>query len=456
VSDGLPRTLFGTDGIRGVANVYPMTPEVAMRLGQAMAVQLRAQGPLPRFIIGKDTRRSGYMLETALTAGMTSMGAEVYLLGPLPTPAVAYHIRGMRAQGGVMISASHNPYEDNGLKVFQDDGYKLSDQAERDLEALILDPASLEKKLARPKAVGKAQRIDDALGRYLASLKTIFKKDFNLKGLKIVFDGANGAAYDCGPKLLEELGAEVICQACEPDGININRDCAQENVRLLADRVLAESADLGIGVDGDADRLLLVDETGRSLSGEHFLFEMAVYLKKMGRLKANALVTTSMTNQALEDRLKATGIRCYRAEVGDRYVTAMLKDKGAIFGGETSGHYIFLDQNTAADALFSALEVLALLRHRGCRASDLQNAFELFPQKLVSVAVKQKTPLEQVPRLKAAIEQVEKHYQGKGRVNVRYSGTQSMLRLMVEGPDLVQVETDINALTEIVQAELGK
>jgi phosphoglucosamine mutase len=432
-----------------------MTSEIALALGRALTFVLKKRFKEPRIVIGKDTRRSGYMLETALTSGVCSMGGRVFLLGPLPTPAVAYHIRGLRAHGGVMISASHNPYEDNGLKVFGDEGFKLEDALEEEIEQLLLNTSSWEKWLPAPENLGRAERVDDALGRYLVNLKTIFRRDFDLSGMKIVFDGANGAAYDCGPKLLRELGAEVVAHACSPNGFNINKDCAQESVSLLEGAVIEERADIGIAVDGDADRLMIVDEKGKRLSGEHVMFAVAQFLKDNGRLQNKSMVTTTMANQALEVALQRIGIHCHRSDVGDRYVTARMKQESSIFGGETSGHYIFLDQNTTADGLFSALEVLALLQSQRRKASTLQDSFKLFPQKLVSVPVRERKPLEKLPRLQEAILKMETQYQGQGRVNVRYSGTQLMLRLMVEGPDLQQIESDLHSLESLVREELG-
>jgi len=444
------RRYFGTDGIRGVANQDPMTPELALRLGKALALLFRKYKAEPRVIIGKDTRRSGYMLETALTAGITSMGGHALLLGPLPTPSVAYHIRGMRAQGGVMISASHN-----GLKIFDESGFKLDDQIEAQLEEWMDDADLLERSLPDCHLLGKASRIDDALGRYLGSLKSMFSKSFDLHGLKIVFDGANGAAYDVGPKLFRELGAEVVTVACAPDGFNINKGCGQEDLNLIQKKVLEVGADIGLSVDGDADRLQVIDELGEVVSGEHFLFEMACYLKQQGRLQADSIVTTGMSNQALESALASQGLQCYRASVGDRYVFGMLKDKGAIFGGENSGHFLFLDQNTTADGLFSALEVLALLHDQKRKASSLRSAFQLFPQKLVSIEVREKKPLSEVPKLQQAIDAVSQRYAGRGRLQVRYSGTQSCLRVMLEGPQLAEVEKDVQDLADLAKTELG-
>jgi phosphoglucosamine mutase len=449
------RQFFGTDGIRGIANVHPMTAETALLLGRAIAAYHIERSGRARIVIAKDTRRSGYMLENALTAGITSMGGKTYLLGPLPTPAVAYHIRGLRAQGGVMISASHNPFQDNGLKVFNEEGFKLSDEAELQLESWMINAQKQSPVMPNPQEIGTAKRVDDAQGRYLVHLKSIFSRDFDLAGMKIVFDGANGAAYDCGLRLLQELGAEVVAMACDPNGFNINKHCAQENPDLLGQRVLAEKADLGIGVDGDADRVLIVDETGALISGEHFMFEMALYLRALGRLSSEAIVTTPMANQALVEALEGQKIRCLRSAVGDRYVLEAMQKNKVIFGGETSGHYIFLDQNTTADGLFSALEVLALLQTKKWRASRLRQSFDLFPQRLVSIPVRIRKPLDECEALQKSISQIQIRYQGKGRLNVRYSGTQLMLRIMMEGPSLHQIEKDIEEVTKIALKELG-
>lgn len=451
----MTRRYFGTDGIRGLANRDPMTPELALALGKALTLLLKQNHPAPRVIIGKDTRRSGYMFETALTAGITSMGGHALLLGPLPTPSVAYHIRGMRAQGGVMISASHNPFEDNGMKIFDERGFKLDDEKELLLETWLEQPDLLNSKRPQGADLGRASRMDDALGRYLGSLKSLFARTFDLHGMKIVFDGANGAAYDVGPKLFRELGAEVTTMACEPNGTNINRGGGQEDIRLVGKKVLEVGADIGISVDGDADRLQLVDETAAAISGEHFLYEMALFLQSEGRLPGNGIVTTSMSNQALHEALQKEKIACEVANVGDRYVLAKLQEKSQIFGGENSGHFLFLDQNTTADALFSALEVLALLRLRNRKASELRSAFALFPQKLVNVVVREKRPMEETKELQKAVHDLEKKYNKRGRVQVRYSGTQSLLRLMIEGPELKEVEKDLQALAKIAEAELG-
>lgn len=449
------RKLFGTDGIRGVANAYPMTSEVALKLGRALVTLFKSKTAQPRIIVGKDTRLSGYMLETALTSGITSMGGYALLLGPLPTPAVAYLIRGMRAEGGVMISASHNPYQDNGMKVFGPDGFKLDDKLEAQLEGWIATEDEVTAVRPSPESLGRARRVDDALGRYLTNLKTIFGRDFDLQGRKIVFDGANGAAYDCGPRLFEELGATVVSLNCQPNGKNINVDCALTRPDLISNAVREHGADLGIAVDGDADRLYVFDETGELISGEHILFALAIFLRDSNRLEKNSVVSTTMANQALEVAFEREGIKLYRTQVGDRYVTEVMREKNIILGGENSGHYLFLDQNTTGDGLFSALEVLALMHKQKCKASSLKKSFKLFPQKLVSVKVKDRIPLEKVPKLMRAIQDLEKRYEGEGRINVRYSGTETVLRLMVEGPDQKRVDTDVSAIAKIARDELG-
>lgn len=449
------RKLFGTDGIRGVANVFPMTGEVAMKLGRALTTLLLKNGHQPKIIVGKDTRLSGYMLENALTSGICSMGGYAMILGPLPTPAVAYLIRAMRAQGGVMISASHNPYQDNGLKVFGPDGFKLADSLEAELERLMMSEEEVTAVRPRHDSLGRARRIDDAQGRYLTHLKTLFRQEFDLSGKKIVFDAANGAAYDVGVKLFSELGAEVTAMACHPTGMNINADCAQADPKLLCDAVLKSKADIGIGVDGDADRLLLVDETGSLISGEHTLYAMGSFLKEEGRLASDTVVTTIMSNQALENEFKKIGVKTLRTQVGDRYVVEGMKKEGAVLGGENSGHYLFLDQNTTADGLFSALEVLALLHKKKWKASQLRKGFSLFPQKMVTIKVREKVPLENIPSLQSAIRDLEKKYDGSGRVNVRYSGTEVALRLMIEGPEQQKIEADLSSLASVVRKEIG-
>jgi phosphoglucosamine mutase len=447
------RKLFGTDGIRGVANQHPMTAQTAFNLGCALTLLLKKRSKEPKIVIGKDTRLSGYMIESALEAGITSMGGTALLLGPLPTPAVAYLIRAMRAHGGVMISASHNPYQDNGMKVFGPDGYKLDDAFESELELWMSKEEEMEKLHPGPAELGKAYRIDDAEGRYLTLLKTLFRRTFSLEGKSIVFDGANGAAYACGVKLFHELGAKVHKLACEPDGTNINAGCAQEDVGLLEKRVLETKSDLGIGVDGDADRLMLVDETGTFVSPEHVMFAVATHLKERGELTNNSFITTTMTNQALEVALKKEGITMHRAQVGDRYVAAKMKQEDSAFGGENSGHYLFLHKLTTADGLFSALICLSLLDKKSWKLSEFRKSFDLYPQKLVNIKVKEKLPLEKAPRLSKAIEKVQAA--GEKRVLVRYSGTELKLRLMVEGPNAKQVDADVRELAEIAEKELG-
>jgi phosphoglucosamine mutase len=366
----------------------------------------------------------------------------------------------MRAQGGVMISASHNPYQDNGMKVFGSDGFKLDDALEAQLEKWMITEDEVTAVRPSPENLGRAKRIDDAMGRYLTNLKTIFGRDFELKDKKIVFDAANGAAYDCGVRLFEELGANVVPLNCQPNGKNINVNCALTNPKTLSDAVIQHQADIGIAVDGDADRLYVFDETGELISGEHILYALAIFLRESKRLnqdeaRRDAVVTTTMANQALELAFQKEGIELYRTQVGDRYVTELMQEKNLILGGENSGHYLFLDQNTTGDGLFSALEVLALLHKRKWKASALKKSFVLFPQKLLSIKVKDRVPFEQIPKLHQAILELEKQYEGLGRVNVRYSGTESVLRVMVEGPDSKRVERDVNAFVKLAKEELG-
>lgn len=443
--------LFGTDGIRGLANHEPMTPEFALKLGQALTIHAQKQNPEARIIIGKDTRRSGYMFETALTAGITSVGGHAIFLGPLPTAAVAYHIRGMRAQAGVMISASHNPFQDNGLKVFDEKGFKLSDEVEEQLEDWLARPDILKSHRAPPRKLGKASRMDDALGRYLGFLKSIFPRHLDLHDMKVVFDGANGAAYELGPKLFTELGAQVLTMACEPNGFNINQGGGQESLDLVSKKVLEVGADIGVSVDGDADRLQVVDEQGKPVSSEHLMFELLIHFEQKGRVTEKSFVTTEMSNQGLVEALKQNSFEVIRCPVGDRHVLAQLQARGLSFGGENSGHFLFLDQNTTADALLSALELLAFLRETGRKASELRSGFSLLPQKLVSLEVAKKPPLEELPELNRAIKSLEQKYRQRGRVQVRYSGTQNCLRFMLEGPSLEEIEKDLGGLLSLAK-----
>jgi phosphoglucosamine mutase len=434
---------FGTDGIRGKANVHPMTPELALRLGQVLALHFGKDHPEPRIVIGKDPRRSSYIFEFALAAGACSMGASTYQLGPLPTPAVAFLTRSMRAQAGVMVSASHNPFQDNGIKIFGADGFKLPDEVEGRLEALI-DSDEADKNRPVGKRLGRAYRIEDALGRYIVSAKDSFPLDLSLRGLKIVVDCANGAAYRAAPAVFEELGAEVIQLGTFPDGTNINRRCGALYPEQMARTVVREEADLGVALDGDADRLILADEKGEIVDGDAVMGLVAEMFIKEGRLHDNTVVATVMSNMGLDKYLRRLGGKLLRTAVGDRYVIEAMRRGGLNFGGEQSGHMIFLDHSTTGDGLVSSLQVMAVMLRTGKKLSELVGRFERFPQILEAVEVAAKPAMEDVPQLAAAVKAAEKRLGDNGRVLVRFSGTENVLRIMVEAEDgaLARAETD--------------
>jgi phosphoglucosamine mutase len=426
--------LFGTDGVRGVANVPPMTAEMVLEIGRAAAyVCKRHKDGRHKIVIGKDTRVSGYMLENALTAGICSMGVDVLLVGPMPTPGIAFITHSMRADAGLVISASHNPYQDNGIKIFSRDGYKLPDAEEDEIEALI---SSGRIKDIRPTAddIGKARRIDDAMGRYIVFCKNTFPEDLSLEGMKIVLDCANGATYKVAPLIFSELGADVTAIHVEPNGLNINDRCGSQHTQDLAARVKAIGADVGLAFDGDGDRMIAVDETGRELTGDHVLALCGKMYKERGWLKNNLLISTVMSNFGFLAAMKQMDIRHAAAKVGDRYVLEMMKEKGAVVGGEASGHIIFLNHHTTGDGIISALQLLAAMRLYKQPLSRLSGLMTLSPQKIINVDVKAKPPIEKIPELQAAIEAAERELGDRGRVLVRYSGTQSMCRVMVEGP----------------------
>lgn len=447
--------LFGTDGVRGVANVYPMTAEMALELGRAVAYLCRQHGRGPhRIVIGKDTRISGYMLESALTAGITSMGVDVLLVGPMPTPGIAFITRSMRADAGIVISASHNPYPDNGIKIFSRNGLKLPDAEEDEIERLI---ASGEIKDFRPTAagIGKAHRIDDALGRYIVFCKNTLPQEVSLEGLKVVLDCANGATYKVAPLIFWELGAEVHAIHCEPNGVNINDRCGSQHTGDLSAKVRELGADVGLAFDGDGDRLIAVDENGAEITGDHVLVICGKMLKELGRLRNNLVIATVMSNFGLGLALEKLGIQYARAKVGDRYVFEMMVEKGAMLGGEPSGHVIFLEHHTTGDGIITALQLLAAMRREGRRLSELASLMTLFPQKIVNVPVARKPPIEEIPELHAAIRSAEAELGERGRVLVRYSGTEPLCRIMVEGPDDETVDRLANALAEKVKDCLG-
>ena len=431
--------LFGTDGVRGKANVHPMTAEVALALGQAIAHVLRVPGgERRRIIIGKDTRLSGYVFEDALAAGICCMGVDVIQVGPMPTPGMAFLAQDMRCHAGVMISASHNSYHDNGIKFFSNEGYKLPDAVEERIEQLIAS-GELAQMRAGPDEIGRARRIDDAEGRYVVFLKNTFPKEFSLDGLRIVLDCANGAAYKVGPTVFAELGAEVFALGVDPDGRNINDGCGSLHPERTAAKVREVRADIGIALDGDADRAVLVCEQGNILDGDELLALFARDLMERGLLRGDKVVGTVMSNLGLEKALDAVGAGLLRTQVGDRYVVEAMLSGGYNLGGEQSGHIVFLDHNTTGDGLITALQTLAVMCRKGKSLSELNEGFEAFPQVLLNLEVAEKRPIEELPGVVEAVGRAEEAFDGRGRVLIRYSGTEPKARIMVEGEDEHQV-----------------
>ena len=436
--------LFGTDGIRGKSNVSPMDAETALRVGMAAGAYFTKGGHRHRVIIGKDTRLSGYMIEPALTAGFIAMGMDVFLVGPLSTPAVALVTRSMRGDVGVMISASHNPYHDNGIKLFQPNGLKLSDEAEEEIERLI--NSDLSKYKAKAKNLGRAKRIDDAAGRYIEYLKQTFPKRARLDGLKIVLDCANGAAYKIAPIVFWELGAEVVTINANPDGFNINDKCGSTHPESLIKKVKEEKADIGIALDGDADRVLVCDEKGNVIDGDQIMAAIATSWHARKMLKGGALVTTVMSNMGLEKYVESIGLKLVRTRVGDRYVTAKMRDIGANLGGEQSGHIIFNDYTTTGDGILAALQVLAALVEQNKKASAVLNVFKPWPQILINIRIEgKKNPLEN-EKIKKLIASFEKKLGKNGRLVIRKSGTEPLIRVMAEGKNKTQIEKIASAI----------
>lgn len=448
------KRLFGTDGIRGVANVAPMDSETMLLLGRAAARVFRRSEGRHRVLIGKDTRLSGYMLETALESGFASMGVDVFLVGPLPTPGIAYMTRSMRADAGVVISASHNPYEDNGIKFFGADGFKLSDEVEDEIERLM-QPGALDAHRAGPGEIGKALRIDDAVGRYTVYLKSCMPREVTLDGLKIVVDSANGAAYKVAPLVFTELGATVIQAGDRPNGRNINENCGSLHPELVSRLVREHGADCGIAFDGDADRVVLVDEHGKALDGDDLLAICAFDLQERGELRGAGVVGTVMSNFGLEVALKKRGITLHRSDVGDRYVLADMLAKGLHIGGEQSGHFIALDYNTTGDGILTALLVLSVMLRKRQKLSHFQGLFERYPQILINIPVREKRPFEEVPGMRDAIRNAEKALASTGRVLLRYSGTESKARVMVESSDAALCKSVAESLADHVRKELA-
>jgi phosphoglucosamine mutase len=450
----MTRKLFGTDGIRGVANVDPMTGELAMQLGRAIAHIFKEVKGKHRIVIGKDTRLSGYMLETALASGICSMGADVMLVGPLPTPGIAFITTSMRANAGVVISASHNPYYDNGIKIFSQNGFKLPDEMEQRIEELILSN-HLHSLRPTANAIGKAHRIDDAVGRYVVFLKNTFPNHLTLEGLRIVVDCANGAAYRVAPTVFEELGADVIPVGDEPNGENINLDCGSLHPAALSRFVLERRADIGVALDGDADRIIFVDRHGKFVDGDKILAICGLHLLSEDRLKKKTVVTTVMSNIGLDRALRKAGGKVIRTQVGDRYVVEEMVRGHYNVGGEQSGHAIFLDYNTTGDGILTALQVLAIMRQKERNLDELAQVMESLPQVLYNVDVREKRPLSEFQEIKLKIEEMERTLGNSGRVLIRYSGTEPLLRIMVEGEDEAELHRFAQDLAELVKKRIG-
>jgi phosphoglucosamine mutase len=446
--------LFGTDGIRGEANRFPMDSAVAFAVGQAVTYLLRKTNHRTRVIIGKDTRISGYMLESSLEAGITSMGGDTYLVGVLPTPGIAFATVSMRADAGIVISASHNPFQDNGIKIFGGGGYKLSDEQESVLEGLILD-GKLPEMVPTVAAMGQAFRLDDVHGRYIVFLKNAFPRDLSLEGMKIVLDTANGATYKVAPEMFWELGAKVETIHNKPNGLNINDNCGSQHTGDLSKRVVETGAAIGLAFDGDGDRLIAVDEKGREITGDQILLICARMLQEQGRLKNDLLVSTVMSNMGLRVACKKYGFRHYAAKVGDRYVLEEMLRLGSVLGGEDSGHMIFLDHQTTGDGILTAIQLLSAMIRSGKSLSELAAQMDVFPQKLINVDVKSKPDLATVPRVVDVIKEVESELNDNGRVLVRYSGTQNMCRVMVEGPSVEETNNYCTRIAEVIKVTIG-
>jgi phosphoglucosamine mutase len=444
----MTRRLFGTDGIRGTANRAPMTAETALRVAMATAIQFRRGDHRHLVVIGKDTRLSGYMLEPALTAGLISMGMDVVLVGPMPTPAVAMLTRSLRADLGVVISASHNPFQDNGIKLFGPDGYKLSDAVELEIETRMDLPFDTD--LATPAHLGRASRLEDATGRYIEFVKNTFPRHLRLDGLKIVVDCAHGAAYKVAPKVLYELGAEVVPIGVNPDGTNINRGCGATAPEALQEQVVTHGADLGLALDGDADRLILVDEFGRQVDGDQVMGLVGRYWHQSGQLKGGGVVATVMSNLGLERFLGGLGLTLARTPVGDRYVVEHMREHGFNVGGEQSGHIVLSDYGTTGDGLIAGLQVLAVIQQSGRPASEVCRVFEPVPQLLRNVRFKGGAPLEDAT-VQAAIRDGEARLDGTGRVLIRKSGTEPVIRVMAEGDDEGVVQSVVGDIVDSIQ-----
>lgn len=449
----MSKKLFGTDGLRGQVNIFPMQPEVALRLGLAAGTHFRNGTKRHRVVIGKDTRLSGYIFETALTSGFCAAGMDVFLVGPMPTPAISFLTRNMRADLGVVISASHNPFMDNGIKFFDREGFKLPDEVEDTMTAMVLD----EKRVwdyPSPEEVGRAFKIADSPGRYIVSLKNSFPGHLTLDGMRIVLDCAHGATYRVAPLIFEELGAKVHKIGAEPDGLNINRQCGSLYPEVAAHMVRETGADIGLALDGDGDRLIVVDETGHTLDGDQIMALCALDLMERDELPDRTLVATVMSNMALEVFMQGSGGKLVRTAVGDRNVVEAMRRLGAPLGGEQSGHLIFMRHSTTGDGILAALQLLRIMREKDRPLSELARLITPFPQVLINVHVERKIPFEQAPAIAKAEEQVRKVLGNRGRVLLRYSGTEPVARVMVEGEDKAKVQEMAELLAETMRTHL--
>ncbi len=429
--------LFGTDGIRGRANQFPMRPDIILKVGQALGLLLRARpsrNKSPKVVIGKDTRLSGYMVELALTSGLNSMGVHVQLVGPLPTPGIGFLTRNMRADAGIVISASHNPFHDNGVKIFDHEGYKIPDEMELELERLVFEQ-DLNEILAPSTELGRSRRIDDSQGRYIVFCKATFPMEYTLEGMRIVLDCSNGAAYKVAPAVFEELGAEVILTGNQPNGFNINDKVGALYPAKLSELVLQYRADVGISLDGDGDRSVLVDEKGRVVNGDHILCLCALHLKSRGQLVKDTVVATQMSNFGLDQALKKAGIKVVRTQVGDKHVVEEMRKNGYTLGGEQSGHLIFAEHSTTGDGIIAALNVLAVMKETGEPLSKLNLQMKDVPQVLINTKVKRRMALDEIEGYEEMESSVVRKLNGEGRLFVRFSGTEDVVRVLVEGPD---------------------
>lgn len=446
--------LFGTDGIRGKANEYPITPEISVAVGRAIASFFKKEKGVSSIIIGKDTRISGYMLEYALVSGICSMGVDAHLTGVLPTPGIAFLTSTTDAVAGIVISASHNPFYDNGIKTFKGDGFKLSDKEEEKIERLVIGDETISASKAI-RDTGIVYKIDDALQSYSDFLKTAITQDTPFNGIKVVIDCSNGATYRVAPKLFADLGADVESIFINPDGKNINDNCGSQYPELLAEKVVEKGADIGLAFDGDGDRLVVIDEKGNVLTGDQILFICATAMKKKGMLKNNLVVSTVMSNIGFKLALKDIGVEHIEADVGDRYVAEKMISSKAVLGGEESGHMIFLDHHTTGDGLLAAIRMIEAVKIKSKPVSKLAKSMTVFPQVLINVEVKSKPDIRSIPVIKEVIKSVETSLGKKGRALVRYSGTQPLCRIMVEGPSIDETNMYCKQIADIVQKELG-